>query len=108
MGHGGSMIGGQSPEGARCHRCVCSTQPAWAPSYEPEGQRGVAGRKAQAHAEFSWNWPECTGNGSGHPCGRRVQRQGAGVRKLAKARTCLPWRDPIFCTEEAECLLSRM
>lgn len=54
-------------------------------------KRGVAGWKTEAHAEISWNWPEGTRHGSGHP---GVGLGGWGGRKLAEAGADLPWRDP--------------
>lgn len=56
-------------------------------------------REVEAHAEFSRKWTEYTGNGSGHPCGRRVQRKGLRIRKCAEAGTCQSWRNCFLSTE---------
>lgn len=120
-GHGGgSLLGGRAlcPRGQHDPRprarrvpgvSTVSVAPASLAAFSrTRGAEGRGRAEGTGQAECSWNWPECTGSGSGHPCGRRVRGQGAGGRKPAKARTCLPWKDSLFCTEEAERLLSHL
>lgn len=66
----------------------------------------MARQEVQAQAEFSRKWTEYTGNGSGHPCGRRVECKGLRVRKFAEAGTCQPWRNCFWSAEEAESVLN--
>lgn len=67
------MIRGPEPRGCQVSALCLQDPESLPPSHEAKGERGGARREAEAHAEFSRKWPECTRNESGHPYGRRIQ-----------------------------------